>query len=81
MKSEKLSFGLVLAASVGLALGVWFTSRKIYRIWTSVRAKREDYREGTMDELNRVTNFRRQVNKIVADLPAKAHGNRSRAQP
>lgn len=82
MKTEKISLGLVLATFVGLVLGLWFTFSK-YRIWKSVKNNRDGGadREGAKQRRDRVINFKRQVDRIVADLPEKAHGNRSRNRP
>ncbi|WP_215241198.1 hypothetical protein [Dyadobacter helix] len=79
MKTEKVSLRLVLVMSLGLVFGLWFAFGKVYRICRNVRKRRGEY-GGAMDKLNRVTNFKRQVDKIVAGLPAKAHRNRRRAR-
>lgn len=77
MKMEKVSPGLVLVTTLGLAQAACSASGIIFRIRGSVR-QRAEHRDGTMDEANRrVTRFKSEVNRIVATLPLKTHGHKS----
>lgn len=78
MKMEKVSPGLVLVTTLGLALAACSASGIVFRIQISVKKKAEDG-DGTLDEINRrVARFQGEVNKIIATLPLKTRGHKSK---
>jgi len=78
MKMEKVSPVFVHVTTLGFALAACSASGIIFRIRSSVR-KRADRRDGTLDEINRrVTRFKGEVNRILATLPLKTHGHKSK---